>query len=166
MDMQMRSRGIRFGSRLSTIIAVALFGTASAGLAQAPLTGAVGETIRVRTQLTPDWLRGTLSRVNDTSLVIEPNTPQIIPLRSIVAVQRRTGRNYLVGGLIGLPIGLIVGGFAGLLIWPEVGHSSGEFADLVLTVDGTLLGAATGAVLGTVIGSTQGPERWTPLRWR
>jgi len=156
---------MQFTNRLCVPPVVALIGCLVSGaspcLAQARLRDAVGETVRVRSRLTPDWIRGMLAEANDTSVMIVANAPRVVPMRSIVWAERRTGRDHWVGVLLGLPIGLVLGGTTGFLAGASMKGDQAGIAALHLA----LIGGAIGSALGGIIGALGGPEQWAPVGW-
>ncbi len=101
----------------------------------------------------PAWMEGTLSRVTDDHLVIDPVDGELlaIPLEFLTRVEiyRRTGSF----GAVGAVVGLAGGAFLGLMV-KELGDSDAAWV---------AVGAAAGGVTGFFLGRSVHREGWDPV---
>jgi hypothetical protein len=101
----------------------------------------------------PAWMEGSVSRVTDDHLVIDPVDGELlaIPLEFLTRVEiyRRTG-SY---GTVGAVVGLAGGAFLGLVV-KEFGDADAAWV---------AVGAAAGGVTGFFLGRSVYHEGWDPV---
>ena len=126
------------------------------------LRAAVGFRVRVTDTASSKWHIGTLGTVNDETLVLHGRDDERIPLHSVVAVQRSTGRARYNPTVVGFVVGMVAGAAAGVTI----GNAQRQSDSGTSGVFGFALGAGIGAGLGALVGRALAPEHWRDIRLR
>ena len=138
-------------------------------LAQAPLAGVIGDTVRVRAPAIGAGIRGVLVAVrNDTLFVRRYGVTLPVPLSQVEWVDVRRKRSLLGGLARGVAYGAPIGLASGYLLGAAAESGDGYCGDDcgLLPVVGAATGFAAGTFLGAIIGLGAPGGRWVPVSAR
>jgi len=156
--------------RIKFVLGIVLFGFGAGAHAQEPpaLELPMGARVRVRTQASKEWIKGTLAGADTGTIALVPEeAPPLganqlrLPSEGVTELEVLTGRKsrWLPGLLVGSAIGVAAG------LDMDVDPVQCEFDDNYFCSRASAVVAitATSAVLGVLVGKLIKTDVWTPV---